>query len=162
MTPWRAVTGRARQPKRKRRPLFTCGTCGKGYSSPLGHACAGGGDFATKARAKKRADAAAAAREKRKTDRAAARKKEQERVAEVRRHERARARERVAAARRAERARAPRGRPGQARPRPQRHDYQNCRDADCQRTACEAYREGFADGTSAGFAAGQAAAAAAP
>ena len=48
------------------------------------------------------------------------------------------------------------------------HDYQACRDDDCPRPACLAYREGhdegypegFADGNASGFAAGQAAAAA--
>jgi hypothetical protein len=52
-------------------------------------------------------------------------------------------RERQAVKARAAKARwkkAPARRPG----RPA-HDYRNCRDADCERVACEAYREGWAD-----------------
>jgi hypothetical protein len=145
VTPWRAVTGRARRQKRKRRPLFTCGRCGRGYSSPFGHVCAGGGDFAKRTRAKKRADEAAARREKRKADRAATKRRERDQTGEARKAENGRSRTRVAAARKAERAKAARKRPP-SRPRPQRHDYRNCRDHDCQRDACEAYREGVADG----------------
>jgi hypothetical protein len=33
-----------------------------------------------------------------------------------------------------------------ARPAAPQHDYHSCRDPDCQRRACTAYREGFADG----------------
>lgn len=31
-------------------------------------------------------------------------------------------------------------------PQQQQHDYRSCRDPDCQRRMCAAYREGFADG----------------
>jgi ribosomal protein L4 len=76
---------------------------------------------------------------------AAARKKERDRadeqVSATRRRERANADARVA---RAKAARRPARRPG----RPA-HDYRNCRDHDCQRVACEAYREGVADGMDA-------------
>lgn len=45
-----------------------------------------------------------------------------------------------------------------------RHDYRLCRDGDCPRLACEAwreaYQEGYADGVSAGYSAGFAAGAA--
>jgi hypothetical protein len=158
VTPWRAITGRARQPRRKRRPLFTCGTCGKGYSSPLGHTCSGGGDLAKRRRAAGRAAAVA----KRKQEAAERRARERARIAEVRKTERARARERVAAARKTERekakARAAKKRPASSGPRPARHEYASCRDADCERAACEAYRDGratgYAEGEEAGYRAG--------
>lgn len=132
----------------RRRPLFTCGSCGKPYNSPLGHVCGNAGDFGRRKRAAQRASAAAARRAKRAAERqrvseriAAARKRERDRAAArlsaTRRRERARADARVAKARA---ARKPPRRPG----RPS-HDWRNCRDHDCQRQACEAYREGVAD-----------------
>jgi len=33
------------------------------------------------------------------------------------------------------------------------HHYRTCRDEDCRRQACQAYREGFGDGFEAGLAA---------
>lgn len=35
----------------------------------------------------------------------------------------------------------------------QQHHYRTCRDEDCQRQACMAYKEGFEDGFEAGMAA---------
>jgi hypothetical protein len=32
----------------------------------------------------------------------------------------------------------------------QKHNYRTCRDVDCQRQACVAYKEGFDDGFEAG------------
>jgi hypothetical protein len=122
--------------------VFTCGSCGKGYSNPLGHSCSGGGDMAKRRRAAERSAATA----KRQADRKAQRARERERIAAVRQAERAKARERVAAARKSERAKAKAKRPGSSRPRPQKHDYRRCRDADCERVACEAWREGFDEG----------------
>jgi hypothetical protein len=139
---WRDQTERAskHKRKRKRRALFHCGTCGRQYSNPLGHRCEQGGDFARRGKAEKRAQETAARREKAAARRAAetgARRERRLREDEGRRARRAKenaaakTRKRKAAARR-------RGRP--------EHDYRNCRDADCQRVACEAYREGFENG----------------
>jgi hypothetical protein len=133
------------------RPLFTCGACGKSYSNPLGHVCGNAGDFGKRRRARKRAEAAAA----RKAKRAAERERVNARVVAARQRERERAAQRVSATRRLERARADArvarakaARPA-SRPRPSSHDWRNCRDHDCQRPACEAYREGVADGMDA-------------
>jgi len=156
MTPWRAITARARHPRKrkKRRALFTCGRCGKSYSSPLGHACTGGGDFAKRRRGLQRAGAT----RQRQAAAAATRQRERNKVSAARQAERDKAATRVAAARRAERARADArvarakgGRPPAAR-RPQAtHGYRSCREDDCQRPACEAWREGVAEGREAGF-----------
>lgn len=136
----------------RKRPLFQCGSCGKSYNSPFGHTCSGGGDFGKRRRAKQRAERA----EARKAKRAEQRKRVNERIAAARKKERDRADQRVSATRRRERARAaervakakaarkPARRPG----RPS-HDYRNCRDHDCERAACEAYRDGVNDGMDA-------------
>lgn len=138
MTPWRAITRKARQPRKKRRPLFTCGACGKSHSSLLGHTCKGGGDFGRRRKAAAREAAAA----KKKQEAAARRAAENARVAAVRRRERAKSRDRVAAARAAERAKR---KPSGPRPRADRHDWSRCRDTGCERPACQAYRAGRED-----------------
>jgi hypothetical protein len=153
---WREITGRARQPKkkRKRKPLFTCGRCGDGFSSPLGHVCAGGGDFGRRGRAAR----AAAARRKRQEAAAARRQAERDRIAAVRKAERERGARRAAAARQAERARgdarvarAKAGSRPAARPGRPAHDYRDCRDDACERPACMAWRDGLAEGRETGY-----------
>jgi hypothetical protein len=140
---------RAVRRKIRAHPLFRCGSCGKSYNSPFGHMCGNRGDFGKRRRAVQRAAAAA----ERKPKRAAARAKANERVAAARKSERGRAAARVSATRRRERARADarvaRAKAAGARPagraKPSSHDWRNCRDHDCLRPACEAYREGLAD-----------------
>ena len=154
MRTFRDQARRVPRRKKKREPLFRCGKCGKGYGNPLGHSCGGGGDFARRRRAQDRAADTA----KRRAETAERRAREREKITAVRQRERAKARERVAAARKAEREKAKRKRPA-GRSRPERHDYRNCRDAECQRVACEAYREGHGDGWMEGYAAGQSSAA---
>jgi hypothetical protein len=132
----------------RKRPLFTCGACGKKYSSPFGHTCGNAGDFGKRKRARQRAERAEAAKQKR----AEARKRAGERVEAARRRERQRGNERVRrerqkAAERARRAKAARKPP--RRPGRPAHDYTRCRDHDCQRPACESYREGVEDGMDA-------------
>lgn len=141
------VKRRIRREVRKR-PLFACGSCGKKYSNPFGHRCGNAGDFGKRKRAAQRAARAEAAKAKR----AAERQRVNERIAAARKKERERAAQRVSAARRTERrkaeARATRARAARKPPRrPGRpaHDYRNCRDHDCERVACEAYREGRED-----------------
>lgn len=144
----RALPRRQRQHgwrKVKRRPLFTCGACGKRHSNPLGHTCSSKGDFGKR----KRAAARAAATAERRRKREAHRRRVNDRVAAVRKRERARAgervrRERQKAAERVRKARAAR-KPARRSARPA-HSYQTCRDQDCQRIACEAYRQGLDDG----------------
>jgi hypothetical protein len=136
----------------RRRPLFTCGACGKQYNNPLGHVCGNRGDFGKRKRARQRAEQA----EARKQKRAAERQRVSGRIAAARQSERDRAAQRVSATGRRERARAD-ARVAKARAacKPARragrpaHDYIRCRDHDCQRPACEAYREGVADGMDA-------------
>ena len=132
----------------RKRPLFTCGACGKKYSNPLGHVCGNAGDFGRRRRAAQRSAAA----EQRKAKRAAERQRVNERIEAARRRERQRGNARV----RRERERADgRVKAARAKARPARkpgrpaHDYSRCRDHDCQRAACEAYREGVADGMDA-------------
>ena len=150
----RAARKKAKRGWRKvaRKPLFACGACGKSYSNPLGHVCGNAGDFGKRRRARQRAERA----EARKQTRAETRKRVNERVAAARNAERDRAAARVSATRRRERARADArvAKAKAARKPPRRagrpaHDYRNCRDHDCQRAACEAYREGVADGMDA-------------
>jgi hypothetical protein len=152
VTPWRAVTARARQPRRKRRPLFTCGRCHKGYSSPFGHACTGGGDLGRRRKAARNAEDRAKATRKRQGTAARRRQAERERIRAVRQAEQEKARRRVAAARAAERARA--GRTAAPRAPRQAHDYLRCRDRDCERAACVAYRAGHEAGYETGHEAG--------
>ena len=95
-------------------------------------ATTGGGDFAKRRRDQERQQATA----KRRQQDAARRERERDKIADVRQRERARADTRVAAARKHKPARP-------ARPA---HDYRRCRDRDCERTACTAYRDGIAYG----------------
>lgn len=136
MTPWRAITSRARQPRRKRGPLFTCGTCHKGYNSPFGHTCSQGGDFA----ARRRRETASQRRARETAARRARRQREDDarKARRAKENEAARARKRKAAAR-------------PARPA---HEYQRCRDEDCQRIGCVAYRDGLEVGDERGHARG--------
>lgn len=152
---WRDKTRRARQPRRKARALFQCGRCRKAYSNPLGHECAGGGDFAKRRRREKAGERRAretAARQARRQKEADARRARRKREDDARRARRAKENEAAA-----ERKRKP-----SARPRRPAHPYESCRDADCQRVACEAWREGhgqgYAEGEAAGYAAGVASA----
>lgn len=127
--------------------VASCPSCGK-QGSPLTHVCSNRGDFAKRQRTAGRRKAAAERKARRDEQRrrtnervAAARRAERQKAAERLRREQARAAERVKAAK--AKARPPR-KPG--RPR---HDYRTCRDHDCERVACEAYREGVADGMDA-------------
>lgn len=158
MTPWRRVTGRARQPRKKRAPLFTCGRCHQGYSSPFGHVCAGGGDFGRRGKAQKAAKARAAAKAQRQKQAADRRQAERDRIRAAREAEQDKARKRIARVRTAERdradqrvARARAGRAAPARaPRPA-HDHRACRDQDCQRPLCLAWREALMLGQEIGY-----------
>lgn len=104
-----------------RRVSVKCKTCGKRYVNPLTHVCAPKSDFAKRRREAERAARREAARARKKA--AAERRK----AAAAERHRKAR-----------EKRSAPRS------PRPQ-HDYRLCRDEDCQRYACVAYKDGVAD-----------------
>jgi len=109
-----------RRPGRTRiRPRVTCGSCGKPVRN-LRHVCTTRTDFRKRRNAARRAEATARRRAKRK-------------AATQRRRERARARRKT-------RASSP--------PKP-RHDYRNCREPDCQRQACQAWREGVEAGVAA-------------
>jgi hypothetical protein len=124
--------------------LSSCPRCGK-QDNPLTHVCSNSGDFRKRQRAAARRQAAA----ERKAKRAEQRAKVNERIADAKRAERHRAnqrvlREREKAAERVRKARA--SRPPSRKPGRPKHDYRNCRDHDCTRIACEAYREGIEDG----------------
>lgn len=119
-----------------RRGLITCRSCGKRHSNPLTHVCAGGGGFDRK-RATAERRAKTAARRQRETE---ARRRRRAREEEARRARRDRDRE-AARARRAKsgtKAGAP-----ASRAKRQAHEYRTCRDRDCARQACEAYRDGI-------------------
>jgi hypothetical protein len=110
----------ARQQARK--VSVKCGTCGKRYANPLAHTCAPKSDFRRRKAAPGRKAKREAARERRKA--AADRRK-------------------AAAAERRRQAKAKRPAGGG---RPPAHDYRLCRDEDCARHACRAYKDGLADG----------------
>ena len=108
----------ARQQARK--ASVKCGTCGKRYANPLAHTCAPKSDFKKRKRAAER---------------------QQKREA-------ARARKQAAAERRKAAAAERRKNAAGKRPAPARrpaHDYRLCRDDECARHACRAYKDGVAD-----------------
>jgi hypothetical protein len=105
--------------KQARRASVKCGTCGKRYTNPLAHVCKPKSDFKSRTRAAERDRKREAARERRK----------------------------AAAGRRKAAAAARRAKAGTARSAPRTaHDYRTCRDGDCARHACAAYRDGYTDG----------------
>jgi hypothetical protein len=133
-----------RRARAKRGALFHCGSCGKRHGNPLGHRCTGGGRFKQLAGREARARAASAERQKSAEARereTAARRERRRKEDEARRGRRLRERE----ASKAKTARAKARPPSRRSSRPT-HDYRRCRDADCQRIPCEAYREGYDDG----------------
>jgi len=126
--------------------MVRCGRCGRRYSNPFSHLCAGRGRSRTRVRPKFSASVkcprcgkqyanalthvcgskpgdfkrrAASAEKRRKAEAAARRKAE------------------AAARRKARRA--------------QQHDYGTCRDRDCERAACEAYKSGYDNGFADGL-----------
>lgn len=105
-----------RRGKTRIRVRAACGSCGRRMGNPLRHVCTTRTDFRKRRNAAKRAAETARRRAKRK-------------AATERKRARARARRKV-----------PR-----AAPKP-RHDYQACREPDCQRSACVAWREGVEEG----------------
>ena len=107
--------------KQLRKASVKCKACGKRYVNPLTHACAPKSDFKQRK---------AAAERQRKREAARARRKA------------AAERRKAAAAARRKKARA---RPSAPSSRAQ-HDYRTCRDGECARHACAAYRDGYADG----------------
>jgi hypothetical protein len=120
--------------------LFHCGRCGKSYSNPFGHVCTSSGDFKRRGAAHKKSTAAAAVREKKSAARAketAARQARRQREDEGRRARRAK--ELAAARARKEKTAA-------SRPARPEHRYEACREEDCERIPCAAYREGREDG----------------
>lgn len=106
-----------------RRVSAECQVCHKRYTNPLTHTCVVKTDFGKRKRAGERRAKAEARRARRKA--AADRRK-------------------AAAAERRKAARAKRSAPARRPSRPQ-HDYRLCRDQDCERYACVAYRDGIAD-----------------
>lgn len=126
----KVIRKRVRQPlkravdQRARRVSVECPKCRKRYTNPLAHTCAVSTDF-------KRRKAAAARAEKR--DAARARRK----AAADRRKAAAAERRRKAREKRPAAARRPATR--------QSHDYRLCRDEECPRHACRAYRDGLED-----------------
>jgi len=113
-----------------RRVSVTCATCKKRYTNPLTHTCTVKTDF--KRRKAKAARSAKAAR-------AAEKRRERRKAATARRREAKRKRTAAAKARKAAaKTRSP-------RPRPPAHDYQTCRDPECEKYGCLAYRQGVED-----------------
>lgn len=132
----RTVKRAVRQQARK--VAVTCGTCGKRYSNPLTHVCAPKSDFKQRKAAAGRRPKAEAARQRKRE--AAARKRE---AAKARRKAAAE-RRKAAAAERRKKAAAKRSAPARRPARPA-HDYRLCRDPECPRHACKAYRDGITD-----------------
>lgn len=126
---WRDKTRR-----RKRKPMFQCGSCGKRHNNPFGHRCTGGGGLKRKRAAAARQQAAADQRARERKIRADERAVAAQRVRQVRAAERRKAAARVAAARKKRPA-------GPRKP----HNWRTCRDAECEQRVCEAYRDGLPD-----------------
>lgn len=111
--------------------LMKCGQCGKRYSNPLTHVCYNPRGKGARLQIKPRVTVDCPRCKKPVTNPlthvCSVRTDFRKRLAEQRKRE--------AAERRAKaRAAAP------------KHDYHSCRDGDCQRRMCLAYREGFQDG----------------
>lgn len=131
---------RVRKPKRKARALFRCGSCGRDYSNPLGHACSGGGDFAKRRRRQKGSERRAAetssrkARRQKEIDARKARRKREDDGRPARR-----VKENEAARSRKTKAPAARGRPA--------HPPAAClHRTECERPRCADYREAYWQG----------------
>jgi hypothetical protein len=111
--------------------LMKCGKCGKRYSNPLTHVCYNPRGHAPRLQVKPRVTADCPRCGKPVTNPLAHVCKIpsdfRKRLAEHKKQQ-------AAARRQKARAEAP------------KHDYHSCRDDNCQRRACTAYREGFADG----------------
>jgi hypothetical protein len=119
------------------------GTCGRRYRNPITHTCTVKTDFKQRVTAQARAAATA---EKRKKAAAVRAKEVAARRARRAREDAARKtrRQREDEARKARRAKA--AKPAAARSRPTHPRPSACRDADCERPVCLAYRDGFEDG----------------
>jgi hypothetical protein len=135
----RSMTRKARKTRYKVRAtptLFRCPRCGEEYANPVTHTCKVRSDFAKRRRAAERKKATARRAEERQARR--------RRIADARRR---------AAAQRKRKARVARRDSNLLKPK---HRYQTCRDDDCPRYGCVAYKAGFQAGYQAGFAAGRA------
>jgi hypothetical protein len=139
--------------------LGGCARCGKQYGGrnggPLTHVCRPrDGEFRSRRTAQRRKARAAA----RGRARAAERDRQRARIVAVRERERQRSRAQIArlTARyeiRLTAAKARASQPHKSPPRPRRppHEYQSCKDADCQRPVCVAFRQGYKDGYRDGY-----------
>ncbi len=111
--------------------LVRCGRCGRRYTNPFSHVCAGRGRSKTrltpKASASVKCPSCGQLYANPLTHVCPSRR------GDFKGRQAADAKRKKAAARKA---------------RPQ-HNYRTCRDEDCQRVACEAYAEGYADGMAA-------------
>lgn len=127
--------------------LFSCGRCGRSYANPLGHVCTVRMDRRTPPRKTRLAVRATVTRRCPRCDKPAANPLTHVCVvgSDWKRRKAAAAKRRKAAAR----ASVP------------RHLYQSCRDKDCKRLPCVAWKEGreegFAEGEESGYAKGYAA-----
>jgi hypothetical protein len=119
----RAVRQKVTRPVRAKAQRVTSVTCGKRYAHPLAHTCVVKTDFAKRRAAAARAVKREAAKARRKA--AADRRK-------------------AAAVERRRKAREKRSAPSPRPPR-QVHDYRLCRDEECPRHGCKAYRDGITD-----------------
>jgi hypothetical protein len=141
--------------------LGGCTRCGKQYGgrngNPLTHVCRPrDGDYRRrKAEHQRKIRAAARARTK-----AAERDKQREKISAVRARERQRSLAQITRLKAsyekrlaAERARAGQQHKAPPRSRPRRppHEYQSCRDKDCMRPVCVAFKEGYRDGHREGY-----------
>jgi hypothetical protein len=138
-----------------------CARCGKTYGgrngNPLTHVCRPrDGDFRRRKTERQRKIRAAA----RAKTRTAERDKQREKIAAVRARERQRSRAQIArlkaayerrlAAERAK-AKTKHQAPPKSKPRRPPHEYQSCRDKNCQRPVCVAFKEGYREGDRDGF-----------
>lgn len=108
---------RKRRTRIKPKVTVTCGKCGRRRG--VRHTCTIRTDFKKRLRRKAREEKTAERRQRRKQ---------------------ATARRRAAA-----KARKAKAKTRPPRPRPPAHDWQTCRDADCEKYACVAYKQGIYD-----------------